>query len=70
MPKTNVVFVLTETVKESRVKKSVEVLENGFPLIMYVLNAEINGLKIGDGNRQIGNSSWSNVKNVERQGNK
>jgi len=53
----NVVFVLTETVKESRVKKSVGVFQDGiFPLIMYVLNAEINGLKVGDGDRQIGNS--------------
>jgi len=65
------VFVLVEIVKESRARKSVEVfLVVIFTLITNALNVEINGLKAGDGERQIGNTSESIVRNVERQGNK
>jgi len=65
------VFVSTETVKESKAKRSVEVFPGViFPSIMNALSVEILGLKAGGGDREIGNNSELDAKNVVRSGNK
>jgi len=67
----NAISASTETVKESEVKRLVEVfLVVISTLITNVLSVETHGLKAGDGDRQIGNDSEVNARSVERLENK
>lgn len=57
--------------KESKAKKPVEVyLGVILASNLNALGVEILGLKVGDGDRKIGNNSKPDAKNVERSENK
>jgi hypothetical protein len=64
----NAISVSKETVKKLEVRRLVEVfLVVIFTLIMNALDAEIDGLKVGDGDLEIGNDSEVDVRDVERE---